>query len=182
MVRSCCHEPAGAKHFAKAGGGVEGEAEFLPAPLVAPEDGRREGIDQFVGEKGGGSTPTSMPAVSPKATFVVIDEKTLAYGDLRSPGTAANLRARPDVEVCFIDVLTRRAVRVAGKGAIVSIKDAPEAMRAAFAAKWDDYLTRMSAFVRIDVERAQVILSPAYDQGATAEGLKADNLARLNAL
>lgn len=122
------------------------------------------------------------PRVSPKATFVVIDDRTLAYGDIRSPGTAANLRARAAVEVCFIDVLTRRAVRVTGQGALMATADAPAAMRAAFAAKWDDYLTRMRGFVRIDVAQAEMILSPAYDQGETVEGLKAANLARLNAL
>lgn len=122
------------------------------------------------------------PAVSPKATFVVIDDRTIAYGDIRSPGTAANLRARPDVEVCFLDVLERRAVRISGVGAVVAIPDAPDAMRAAFAAKWADYTERMRAFVRIDVARAQTILSPAYDQGETTAGLKAANLTRLNAL
>lgn len=122
------------------------------------------------------------PAVSPKATFVVLDDKTLAYGDLRSPGTAANLRARPATEVCFIDVLTRRAVRAAGTGAIVEIKDAPEAMREAFADKWADYQSRMSAFIRIDVERAEMVWSPAYDLGETAESLQAVNLARLQGL
>lgn len=122
------------------------------------------------------------PAVSPKATFVVLDAKTLAYGDIRSPGTAANLNARPDVEVCFIDVLTRRAVRISGTGAVVPIPDAPQDMRAAFADKWPDYTERMRAFVRIDVANAQMILSPAYDQGETAEGLKAANQARLAAL
>lgn len=122
------------------------------------------------------------PAVSPKATFVVLDEKTLAYGDLRSPGTAANLRARPETEVCFIDVLTRRAVRAAGTGAIVAIQDAPEIMRAAFAAKWADYQDRMSAFVRIDIDRAEMVWSPAYDLGETVDSLHQANLARLNAL
>lgn len=122
------------------------------------------------------------PKVSPKATFVIIDEKTLVYGDIRSPGTAANLRARPDVEVCFIDVLTRRAVRVTGKGALVSHADATEAMQAAISAKWSDYEDRMRGLVRIDVEAAEIILSPAYDRGDTAEELKAQNLARLNGL
>ena len=54
------------------------------------------------------------PAVSPKATFVVVDETTIAYGDLRSPGTRANIERSPKVEVCFIDVVTRKAVRVTG--------------------------------------------------------------------
>ena len=34
------------------------------------------------------------PSVSPKATFVVLDDRTLAFGNLRSPGTLANLLCR----------------------------------------------------------------------------------------
>ncbi len=30
--------------------------------------------------------PDGAPAVSPKATFIVIDDNTIAYGDIRSPG------------------------------------------------------------------------------------------------
>ena len=47
------------------------------------------------------------PAVSPKATFVIVDDNCIAYGDIRSPGTSANLRQRPAVEVNFIDVLAQ---------------------------------------------------------------------------
>ena len=46
------------------------------------------------------------PAVSPKATFVVIDDGCIAFGNIRSPGTVANIRSCPDVEVNFIDVLS----------------------------------------------------------------------------
>ena len=41
------------------------------------------------------------PAVSPKATFVVFDEQTLAFGNLRSPGTLANIRRNAAVEGVF---------------------------------------------------------------------------------
>ena len=39
------------------------------------------------------------PSVSPKATFVVVDNTTIAFGTVRSPGPLANTRARPAVEV-----------------------------------------------------------------------------------
>ena len=120
------------------------------------------------------------PSVSPKATFVIPDQTTLAFGAIRSPGTLANLRKRPAVEVCFIDVLTRRAVRVTGSGRIVAKSD--PAMGAAFEARWADYLAYMSCFVVIDVTRAEMILSPAYDIGHTADDLRRSNLARLAAL
>lgn len=122
------------------------------------------------------------PAVSPKATFVVLDATTLAFGDIRSPGTVANLRARPAVEVCFIDVILRRAVRVTGTATIVAKAAAAAPLVAAFAAAWPAYLPLISAFVTIDVRRAATILSPAYDIGLSAADLRRTNLARLNRL
>lgn len=59
------------------------------------------------------------PSVSPKATFVILDDRTIAFGNIRSPGTLANLRKRPAVEVCFIDVVLRKAVRVTGSASII---------------------------------------------------------------
>ncbi len=122
------------------------------------------------------------PAVSPKATFVVLDERSLAYGNIRSPGTAANLRARPAVEVCFIDVLTRRAVRAAGTGEIIAKADADPALLAAFEGLWGPYLPMMSDFVKISVTRAELVLSPAYDIGLTEEELRQTNLEKLKAI
>ena len=61
------------------------------------------------------------PAVSPKGTFVVIDDGCIAFGNIRSPATVENLRARPDVEVNFIDVLTRRAVRLRGRAQVFEL-------------------------------------------------------------
>lgn len=39
------------------------------------------------------------PSVSPKATFVILDDSTLAFGNIRSPGTLSNLRERPSFGV-----------------------------------------------------------------------------------
>lgn len=125
---------------------------------------------------------TGAPAVSPKATFVVPDPKTLAFGNIRSPGTVANLRARPAVEVCFIDVLTRRAVRAAGTAEVIARADADESLLSAFEATWAPYLGMMSDFVRIDVARAELVLSPAYDIGLTEAELRKTNLEKLQAL
>ena len=122
------------------------------------------------------------PSVSPKATFVVIDDRTLAFGNLRSPGTLANLRGNPAVEICFTDVLARKAVRVTGKAASLRKSDAPPEITAAFESLWSDYVPRMSSFVVVEVSAAEMILSPAYDIGLTEAELKATNLAKLNAL
>ena len=120
------------------------------------------------------------PAVSPKATFVVLDDRTLAFGHIRSPGTVANLRRNPAVEVCFTDVVTRRAVRVTGTAMIVGRGDADGALDDAFEAAWGPYLPHMSAYVSIAVTAAEMILSPAYDLGLTEGELRKTNLEKLN--
>jgi general stress protein 26 len=128
------------------------------------------------------TTDDGLPAVSPKATFVVVDERTIAFGNIRSPGTVANIRKRPDVEINFLDVLERKAVRVRGTAQVVSKPEAVPRVAAAFEKSWADYLDQMSSFVVINITRATMILSPAYDLGHTADELRASNLARLNKL
>ena len=120
------------------------------------------------------------PSVSPKATFVVLDERTLAFGHIRSPGTVANLRRNPAIEVCFTDVVTRRAVRVTGTAAILRQNDTDAALDDAFEAAWGPYLPHMSAYVRITVTAAEMIHSPAYDLGLTEDELRKTNLEKLN--
>ena len=36
-------------------------------------------------------TPDGAPAVSPKGTTVILDERTIAFGDIRSPQTVRNI-------------------------------------------------------------------------------------------
>jgi general stress protein 26 len=122
------------------------------------------------------------PSVSPKATFVIIDDGTIAFGNIRSPGTLANLRIRPAVEVCFIDVLTRKAVRVTGTATIVGKGEADNDLVSAFTSVWAQYIAHMSSFVIIAVSAAELILSPAYDLNYTEDQLREINLAKLNGL
>ena len=123
-----------------------------------------------------------MPKVSPKATFVVVDDATIAFGNIRSPGTLANLRKRPEVEVCFIDVLTRKAVRVTGTANIIRKAEAGPELTSAMDAVWAQYTPHMSFFVEISIAAAEMILSPAYDLDFTEEQLREANLAKLNGL
>ena len=91
-----------------------------------------ESMKQVIGNYNAGSVASinddGTPAVSPKATFVIVDDTSIAYGDIRSPGTSANLIARPAVEVNFIDVLARVAVRVKGSAQVVT-KDSKQGQR-----------------------------------------------------
>ena len=123
------------------------------------------------------------PAVSPKATFVIVDEFSIAYGDIRSPGTSANLIERPAVEVNFIDILARVAVRVKGSAKVVA-KDSELGQRLMphFEELWSAYIELMSDFVFISIDSAQLITSPAYDVGLKRDELIKTNFEKLSKL
>jgi len=47
-----------------------------------------------------------------------IDDRTIAFGEIRSPGTIRNLRANPRIEVNFVDVFVRKGFRFAGTATV----------------------------------------------------------------
>ena len=83
------------------------------------------------------------------------------------------------MEINFIDVLTRRAVRVAGTARIVAKAAAGETLAQAMRADWAEYIDHMSSYVEITITRAELILSPAYDLGHTESELRKANLDKL---
>ena len=68
--------------------------------------------------------PDGAPAVSPKGTFLVIDDRTIAFGNIRSQATVENVCRNPQVEVNFIDVFARKGCRVRGRGRYASLDGA----------------------------------------------------------
>jgi general stress protein 26 len=121
------------------------------------------------------------PAVSPKATFVIVDDGCIAYGDIRSPGTTNNIKRKPVVEIIFTDVLARRAVRVTGVASIAEKNSEQGKMLMPFFQRnWAPYLEAMQCFVSISISRAELILSPAYDVGFSKEELMKVNLEKIN--
>ncbi|MBK8121299.1 MAG: pyridoxamine 5'-phosphate oxidase family protein [Sulfuritalea sp.] len=117
-------------------------------------------------------TPEGKPAISPKGTSVVLDEKTIAIGDLRSPGTARNLRANPAVEINYFDVLSRKAVRLAGTARYVTSDTEEFSQLLPRFQTWSKLVPRIRGFFVVDVAAAQIIVSPAYDIGATEDELR----------
>ena len=110
------------------------------------------------------------PNVSPKGTFVVLDDETIAFGEIRSPGTIRNLKTNPLVEVNFIDPFVRKGYRFAGKAHIVYRGDSEfdtllGKFRSALA-------HRMRIVVTITVTKALPLTSPAYDDGKTEPELR----------
>jgi uncharacterized protein len=122
------------------------------------------------------------PNLSPKGTFVVINDRQLVFGHIRSPGTVGNIAARPTIEINFLDVLSRKAVRVRGRAQMFS-RSAPE-FPPLFAAlsNWKGYTDIMKAVVRVDIEKASLITSPAYDLGNTEAQLREQYRAKFTSL
>lgn len=113
------------------------------------------------------------PNVSPKGTFVVIDHQTIAFAEMRSPSTARNIAARPEVEVNFVDVLSRRGVRLRGRALFIA-KGAAEydALLPAFTEHWADLEPMFNGIVVIAVTACRPLQSPAYESGAEESALR----------
>ncbi|MBO9468030.1 pyridoxamine 5'-phosphate oxidase family protein [Tropicibacter sp. R15_0] len=120
------------------------------------------------------------PNLSPKGTFVVHDDTTLGFADLRSPGTVENIAERPVVEVNFVDQLTRRGVRLRGQARIVS-PDMPEfaKLKKPYIAGWPDLADMINAIVLIDLSEVKPICTPAYDAGAECDTLRQSWMERI---
>jgi len=111
-------------------------------------------------------TPDGAPAVSPKGTSVVLDETTLLFSNIRSPGTVRNIRANPAVEINFLDVLSRKACRITGRAAYFPHGEAGFAEYLPHFSRWESLVPMMRGIVRVDVSAAHIIRSPVYDLGA----------------
>ena len=115
---------------------------------------------------------TGEPNLSPKGAFVVVDDRTLAFGDIRSPGTIANLRHRPAVEVNFVDPLRRKGFRVRGTARVhARDSDVYRSHRAHFD-QWGSLANRIEHIVLIEVLDAKPLSSPVYDDGAKEADLR----------
>ncbi len=117
--------------------------------------------------------PDGTPNLSPKGTMVVLDDSHILFGDLRSPGTIANLRANPAVEVNFVDPFARTGYRFKGVADYVAREDPGFGDLFPLFAHWGALAEGLKGIVRIKVERALPLSSPAYDYGATEAELRA---------
>jgi hypothetical protein len=58
--------------------------------------------------------PDGTPNLSPKGTTSVWDDDHLIFADIHSPGTVANLRHNPAIEINVVDPLVRKATASRG--------------------------------------------------------------------
>jgi hypothetical protein len=110
----------------------------------------------------------------------VWDDDHLVFADLHSPGTVANLRSNPSVEVNVVDQLVRKGYRFKGRGAVHTDGETFERGVRFYEARGTVRAReRIRGIVVVAVERAAAVISPAYDIGLTEEELREQNLRRL---
>ena len=120
------------------------------------------------------------PNVSPKGTFIVVNDQTIAFGEIRSPGTMRNLRANPRIEVNFVDPFVRKGYRFAGTATVVERGDSTfDTLLSNFRSP---LAPRMRAIVTITVTKALPLMSPAYDDGTMEPEIRRSWTARFRKL
>lgn len=124
------------------------------------------------------------PNVSPKGTFQALNDTQIAFAEIRSPQTMANLEHDARVEINMVDVFSRKGARFRGT-ATFHAKGSAKAEE--LSARWaelfgEELMTRSSGFVIIDIVSANPLVTPAYDIGATERQLRQDYLDRFTAM
>lgn len=108
--------------------------------------------------------PDGTPNLSPKGTTAVWDDNHLVFANIRSPGTLANLRANPSVELNVVDPFARKGYRFKGVASLLeSGARYDEAIE--FYRKRGSRVEAIREIVLVRVHRAQPMDSPAYDLG-----------------
>ncbi len=115
--------------------------------------------------------PDGTPNLSPKGTTAVWDADHLVFANIRSPGTIANLRQNPGVEVNFVDPLARKGYRFKGVASILESGALYDKVIAFY--KERGVASAIREVVMVRVQSAQPIDSPAYDLGATEAEVRA---------
>ena len=119
--------------------------------------------------------PDGSPNLSPKGTTKVWDDDNLVFADLASPGTMANIKHNPSIEICLVDPFVRKGYRFKGIATILS--EGP-----LFEKVLDSYKNSESGVQRladtikrvvmVKVDRALPLVSPGYLPGITEEQMR----------
>ena len=124
--------------------------------------------------------PDGTPNLSPKGTTAAWDDDHLVFAHIHSPGTVANLRSNPSIEINVVDQLVRKGYRFKGTAVVHTDGDVFErGIRFYEARGTPKARERIRAIVMVTVERALPVTSPAYDLGVTEDELRELWLARL---
>ena len=133
-----------------------------------------EEMKRLVDEQGLGFCATvcedGSPNLSPKGTTRVWDDEHLFFADIRSPQTVGNISRGSLVEVNVIDPFVRKGYRFKGPAVIHAPgTDGFVEGLGRLRQQGSKLVDRVKAIVVVEVQQAQPLVSPAYDDGATSE-------------
>jgi predicted pyridoxine 5'-phosphate oxidase superfamily flavin-nucleotide-binding protein len=116
--------------------------------------------------------PDGTPNLSPKGTTAVWDDDHLVFANIRSPGTLANIRQNPNVEVNVVDPFLRKGYRFKGTARILDSGPVYEKALAFYEAR-GSRVSAIRGVVLLRVQSAGPIDSPAYDFGLGEDEIRA---------
>jgi predicted pyridoxine 5'-phosphate oxidase superfamily flavin-nucleotide-binding protein len=107
--------------------------------------------------------PDGTPNLSPKGTTAAWDDDHLVFADIHSPGTIANLRHNPHVEVNVVDPFARKGYRFKGSAEVLTEGAQYDAIMSFYRQRGSRAV--IHAIVLIQISAAAPLISPAYDDG-----------------
>jgi uncharacterized protein len=117
--------------------------------------------------------PDGTPNLSPKGTTAVWDDDHLVFAHVHSQGTVANLLTNPAIEINIVDQLSRKGFRFKGTAVVHTSGEAFERGVRFYADRgMVRPRERIRAIVLVAVDRALLVVSPAYDLGSTEADLR----------
>ena len=111
--------------------------------------------------------PDGTPNLSPKATMKVWDDDHLVFADLASPGTIANLKQNPAIEINIVDPFLRKGYRFKGTAEVIGSGPDFDKVMTLFADRQAGVNAQIRGFVMMTVTRALPVISPGYIGGVT---------------
>lgn len=119
--------------------------------------------------------PDGTPNVSPKGTTKVWDDDHIVFADINSPGTIANLRHNPAVEINVVDWFVRKGYRFKGTASLLTEGEQFQQLLEFYQQQSvADAPRRIRVIVLVKVDRAKPLISPAYDRQTSEEAVRAE--------
>ena len=112
------------------------------------------------------------PNLSPKGTFVILDDQTILFSEIRSPITLENVLERPAMEINFLDLFSRKGVRLKGKALFIARDSDEFGKLIPLFVEWLNLQDRMNGIFKLQIEQARHLTSPSYDIGLKEEDLR----------
>lgn len=117
------------------------------------------------------------PNLSPKATLRVWDDDHIIFANIASPGTMANLRLNPAIEINMVDVFLRKGYRFKGTASILESGPQFDEAMSHYDGRANGVQSSVASLIRgfvlVKVTRALPVVSPGYVGDVTEEEMRA---------